>query len=261
VAFNDVVTGGQTLCAFVGLSSGAKCTFNFGKTSFNYPQEPYHSLHSQLSENQMKQLGRLFIKYRDISNQSLIEDKQGEQNQTEEATDSIHNSGLQQFQKDLGVTDEDDPILLIILWKLRSESLWGITRDEFMNGFSMCGCAGIDKIKSVVKEWRKELKNKDAQFKNFYNYVFDCIKENRTAISTDEATMAWNIILKDRKWCMYDQFVKFLRENKKNSISRDAWQQLWHFTCSYPKDLKDYDPGACWPLLYDEFVEWMNVTK
>jgi len=43
---------------------------------------------------------------------------------------------------------------------------------------------------------------------------------------------------------------------KKKAISRDAWQQLWHFMTTYPKDLKEYDTASSWPILFDEFVEW-----
>jgi hypothetical protein len=37
--------------------------------------------------------------------------------------------------------------------------------------------------------------------------------------------------------------IQWQDENRK-SISRDAWQQLWHFMAAYPKELKDYDPNG-----------------
>jgi len=78
----------------------------------------------------------------------------------------------------------------------------------------------------------------------------------------DEAIMAWNILFKERKWCMYDDLIEFFKEEQKKSISRDAWQQLWHFIVAYPSDIKNYDPDASsWPLLFDDFVHWMKKKK
>lgn len=74
-----------------------------------------------------------------------------------------------------------------------------------------------------------------------------------------------------------------MQEENKKSISRDAWQQLWHFMLAYPKDLKDYDPNSkclsyfllwwkkishlnnllalasSWPLLFDDFVNFVQT--
>jgi hypothetical protein len=56
--------------------------------------------------------------------------------------------------------------------------------------------------------------------------------------------MAWKMVLKERKWPLFDDFVEFLTKEDKKSISRDGWQQLWHFMNAYPKTLKDYDSSC-----------------
>jgi DCN1-like protein 1/2 len=102
-------------------------------------------------------------------------------------------------------------------------------------------CASIDKIKAKVSEWKDELKD-NSQFRNFYNFVFDYLKEDKKILLTEDAVAAWKIVLKDnRKWGLFVDFTEFLTAEDKKSVSRDAWQQLWHFMISYPNSLKDYD--------------------
>eukprot|EP01114_Cavostelium_apophysatum_P018127 TRINITY_DN5540_c0_g1_i1.p1 TRINITY_DN5540_c0_g1~~TRINITY_DN5540_c0_g1_i1.p1 ORF type:complete len:528 (-),score=138.22 TRINITY_DN5540_c0_g1_i1:607-2190(-) len=252
VAFTDVGPISETISPFLSLSSGARVLANFGKNPFAHPQDVYKPLHSALTEVQIGQLGQLFVHYKDVSNRDVAEDAE------QSPKNAIHGGGILEYQKDLGSIEEDDPILLLIAWKCKAKTLWELQVDEFMNGWISSGCCTIEQMKTAVKNWKKDLKTKENQFKSFYNFVFDYLKEDKTILLLDEAIVAWNIVLKDRKWDMFDQFVTFLKESGKKAVTRDSWQQLWHFMTTYPKDLKDYDPGACWPILYDEFVEWKN---
>jgi len=266
VAHTDV----QSHLRFVpvlGLSRRVKCSANFGKDAFSHNQDTYNMLHSFLSDKEIDQLSKLFSKYRDLGNQGLIEEKkaakEGKQEESEEKKvefkESIHGSGLLEFQKDLGFTDDDDPVLLLVAYKLKTETVWEISREEFMNGFTVSGCATIEQIKSKVRAWKDELKTKDKEFKQFYNFVFDYLKEDKKILILEEAITAWNLILKDRKWGLYNEFLDFLKAEDKKSISRDAWQQLWHFMGTYPSTLKDYDVNSSWPIIFDEFVEWWQA--
>jgi len=148
----------------------------------------------------------------------------------------------------------------MIAFKLKTEAVWEITREEFMNGFTVNGCCTIDKIKSKSHEWKEEIKSKTPEFKQFYNFVFDYLKEDKKILLTEEAIMAWNIVLqKEKRWALMEQFLKFLQDHQIKSISRDAWQQLWHFMIAYPKSVKEYDTLSSWPIIFDEFVEWMEA--
>jgi hypothetical protein len=67
-AWKDVDLPGRNdrLVPFVALSKGSKAKFNFGKDGFTYSQERagFHALHSKLSEGELKELGKLFSKYK-----------------------------------------------------------------------------------------------------------------------------------------------------------------------------------------------------
>ena len=53
--------------------------------------------------------------------------------------ETIHGAGLLEFQNDIGIVEDDDPTMMIIAWKLKAETLWEISRDEFINGFTIFG--------------------------------------------------------------------------------------------------------------------------
>lgn len=44
-----------------------------------------------------------------------------------------------QFYKDIGIENDEDPLILMIAYKLRCETVWEISKEEFMNGFSIAG--------------------------------------------------------------------------------------------------------------------------
>jgi len=181
VAFNDVNIAGGRLTPIVGIAKRSKCQFNFGKEPFAFPQDGYNILHSFLTEKELETLGKLFIKYKDIGNQVMLEEKKEENKGRKakeeeeekgdeieiEAKESIHGAGLLEFQKDIGVTDDDDPTMMIIAWKLKTETVWEISHDEFMNGFTIYGCGSIDKIKAKGKEWLDDTRKKGTGIQTF----------------------------------------------------------------------------------------------
>ncbi len=66
-------------------------------------------------------------------------ESQGEKLPDLEPKDSIHGQGIVEFTKDIGVMDDEDPLLMIVAWKLKCETIWEISREEFMNGFTIVG--------------------------------------------------------------------------------------------------------------------------
>jgi len=187
--------------------------------------------------------------------------KKRELTQSNVDEEKIHGPGITQLQQALDIVDEEDSLMLILFWKLNCKPAWEISRSEFMNGFTVHGCSTIEQIKAKTKEWKNEIASNDQQFKKFYNFSFDYLKEDKTILMIDEATLLWNIVLKGRKWALYQDWLNFLSTEKKKTISRDVWQQLWHFMSSYSVSLKDYDSSSSWPIIYDEFVDWMKDKK
>jgi hypothetical protein len=64
VAFTDVNTNGVRLVPMIGMAKRVKCSVNFGKDSYAFPQSSFNMLHCFLSEKEIEQLAKLFAKYK-----------------------------------------------------------------------------------------------------------------------------------------------------------------------------------------------------
>jgi len=112
--------------------------------------------------------------------------------------------------------------------------------------------------KKKCQSWRDELKNQ-AKFKQFYNFVFDYLKEEKKILTMEEATTVWEMLGVSDKWPLYRQWAEFVKDKK--SISRDTWRLFLNFIEQYPKDVSTYDADSCWPSVLDEFVDFVNKDK
>lgn len=255
VAFSGFSVG-DGLYPAASLQYGQKIAFNFGKEPFKYPLHEVfpdiHPLNINLTKDQQTQLAKLFEKYKAVG-VSL--------NESTESEEIIRGEGVLQYSKDLGVTDEKDPAMLIIAWKLNAKDkrAWEFSKDTYIGGWSLEGCYGIDTMKKKVKTWKDELKT-PAKFKAFYNFVFDYLKEERTILTIEEATAVWDIIgITEARWPMLPKWLEFIQTKK--SITRDTWRMFYAFMDQYPKDLSNFSSDDCWPTTIDEFVDHMKPVK
>ncbi|KAL6069553.1 Ryanodine receptor 44F [Balamuthia mandrillaris] len=247
VAF-DNFNAGEGLFPAMTLSQSQKVVVNFGSTNFTYPLEGHKGLHCFLSEQDMQNLGTLFNKYKGVGI-SLSE--------SGETGDVMKGQGMMQYAADLGITEDTDPGLLILAFKLGAEEQWEFSREEFVGGWTGYSAASLDKMKSKLAEWRSELQNTE-EFKKFYYWLFDYLKEEKkTILLLEEATTIWDILDMKSKWPKFwDQWTKFLNEKSTKSISKDTWRQFYDFTLTHPTSLEGYDEMGSWPILIDEFHEW-----
>jgi len=254
IAFSNV-TIGDGLFPAASLQKKQKLLFNFGKEPFKYPiNEVFpdvHPLHLSLNEAQQKDLEKLYEKYKSIGI-NLSE--------SGETEDVVKGQGLLQYSQDLGVTDDKDPGLLIVSWKLNvcHEKCWEFARDEFVGGWSIHGCHNIQTMKKKLEGWRVDVKNAQ-KFKSFYFYVFDYLKEDKKILAIEEATTVWEMLGMNQRWPLMGNWLTYL-EGKK-SISRDTWRLFYNFIEQYPNNLDNYDTDGCWPSMIDEFVEYMHKGK
>lgn len=254
VAFTNVPVG-DGLYPAASLQRKQKCSFNFGKEAFKYPlQEVFpdvHPLHLSLTDAQQKDLEKLYEKYKAIG-VNLSE--------SGETEDVIKGQGLLQYSQDLGITEDKDPGLLLVFWKLNAnhEKCWEFARDEFVGGWAIHGCSTVAAMKKKLDTWRAEIKS-PQKFKSFYNYVFDYLKEDKKILALEEATTVWDMLSMNQRWPLMNNWLTYLSDKK--AISRDTWRLFLNFTEQYPTSLDSYDTDGCWPSMIDEFVEYMHKGK
>uniref|UniRef100_A0ACD5UK58 Uncharacterized protein n=1 Tax=Avena sativa TaxID=4498 RepID=A0ACD5UK58_AVESA len=97
-----------------------------------------------------------------------------------------------------------------------------------------------------------------CQFNTFYDFVFFISRENgQKNITVQKAVAAWRIVLIGR-FRLLDRWCNFVEKYQRHNISEDAWQQLLAFSRCVNEDLEGYDPKGAWPVIIDDFVEYMH---
>ncbi len=239
----------KTLVPFCLLARNMKVTFNFGATAFRYPQHNYNQLHLPLDEKQIQGLGVLFHKYCRIANEAQ---------EDEDYDPSIFEAGTDAYMADLGITDDMDPSIFIIAWKLGCATPWVISKAEWMNGWSVQGAATTADMKQKLATWRKDLEDPKV-FTTFYNWVFDHMRGDKRILDWEQVKILWQVVLSSRKWPLFPKWIEFLEKTKTKAINQDLWSMIWEFMKAFPKDLKAYDPSeSAWPGKLDEFAEYME---
>eukprot|EP01119_Soliformovum_irregulare_P016617 TRINITY_DN4845_c0_g1_i1.p1 TRINITY_DN4845_c0_g1~~TRINITY_DN4845_c0_g1_i1.p1 ORF type:complete len:381 (+),score=110.93 TRINITY_DN4845_c0_g1_i1:324-1466(+) len=183
---------------------------------------------------------------------AIKEDEPGD----EDPGDVMRGMGTLQYSQDLGITDDKDPSLLLIAFKLQvnQPAVWQFSREEFMR-WNKFGCKTLEDMQKKCKSWRDDLKRED-EFKNFYLFVFDYLREERKILSTEEAIVAWEILGMESRWPLMKDWIDYLKKHQ--AINRDTWRLLYTFIKQHPRDLTNYDPDGCWPSAIDDFVETMR---
>jgi len=253
VAFTSV--DGEGFYPAASIHKRQKVNFNFGKQPFKYDITQIfpdiHPLQLKLTKDQYIAVGKLFDKYKAIS----INVSESSENE-----DVIRGEGLLQYGRDLSITEDSDPGLMIIAWKcnVNHQKSWEMTREEFVGGWALHGCHTIDSMKKKLKEWKEEIKQPN-KFRQFYYYVFDYLREDKKSLSIEECVTLWQILGVDKRWPLWPKWLQYLESKK--AISRDVWRLFINFMEQYPKDLTNYDADGCWPSVIDEFVDWFKERK
>ncbi|KAJ3446928.1 rp42 related [Anaeramoeba flamelloides] len=180
----------------------------------------------------------------------------------DEKSQVIDPEGVQAFFDKIGV-DVMDEMALIISWKLNAKEMGVYTKEEFVENWWKYKCDTIEKMKDKLSEFEKEVKNNE-KFKEYYSFVFEFGKEDpeHRAITVQLAIQLWSIIL-PKRFALLDKWIKFLSQDhvKKSSITRDTWKLLIDFAFTIKPDLSNYDEMSAWPVLIDEFCEYVQENN
>lgn len=172
--------------------------------------------------------------------------------------DSLSPQHLVALAGTLGI-HEDDIVLYVLAWKLQCKTPMKISRDEWVRGLLGMRIDTMEKLKVAVPVLRNELKT-STNFRNFYNFVFDWVRESPQAkyVSTETACVMWPLIFEGRGFPHLKLWLEFFSSVYKKTVSRDLWRQTFDFA---QISLESYDPSSSWPTAMDEFVEWQKSRK
>lgn len=76
-----------------------------------------------------------------------------------------------------------------------------------------------------------------------------------------ETAKAMLQLLLSKTWPLYPEFAQFLEQSKYRVINKDQWCNILEFSRTINNDLSNYDFDGAWPVLLDEFVEWLKQVR
>lgn len=175
----------------------------------------------------------------------------------------IEPEGIESLCSDLGV-DHTDVRILMLAWKMRAEKQAYFTWEEWRRGLKALRADTITKLKKALPGLEKEVKS-PSNFPDFYSYAFRyCLtEEKQKSIDIESICQLLDLVLGTQFRAQVDYFIEYLRvQSDYKVINMDQWMGFYRFCdeISFP-DFSNYDDQLAWPLILDNFVEWMRAKQ
>ncbi|KAL7162167.1 hypothetical protein ACSBR2_042610 [Camellia fascicularis] len=175
----------------------------------------------------------------------------------------IEPEGIEALCSDLEV-DHTDVRILMLAWKMQAEKQGYFTLDEWRRALKALRADTVTKLKKALPELEKEVK-RPSNFVDFYSYAFRyCLtEEKQKSIDIESICQLLDLVLGSQFRAQVDYFVEYLRTQiDYKVINMDQWMGFYRFCneISFP-DHSNYDAELAWPLILDNFVEWMRAKQ
>ncbi|KAL2533998.1 protein of unknown function (DUF298) [Abeliophyllum distichum] len=178
-------------------------------------------------------------------------------------SDTIEPEGIESLCSDLEV-DHTDVRILMLAWKMQAKKQGYFTREEWRRGLKAMKVDTISKIKKALPELEKEVR-RPSNLVDFYSYAFRyCLtEEKQKSIDIESICILLDLVLGLDFRPQVDALVLYLKmQNDYKVINLDQWMGFYRFCneISFP-DFSNYDPELAWPLVLDNFVDWMRAKE
>ncbi|XP_058067552.1 uncharacterized protein LOC131216934 [Magnolia sinica] len=205
----------------------------------------FRSASSKASNKELERIDHLFSSYADKS------------------SGMIDPEGIESLCADVEV-DHTDVRILMLAWKMKAEKQGYFTLEEWRRGLKALRADNISKIKKALPELEKEVR-RPQNFSDFYSYAFQyCLtEEKQKSIDIESICVLLDLVLGSQYHPQVDSLIDYLKkQNDYKVINMDQWMGFFRF-CNEIKfpSLDNYDPDHAWPLVLDNYVEWMREKQ
>ncbi|CAG9135384.1 hypothetical protein JYU34_017804 [Plutella xylostella] len=176
-----------------------------------------------------------------------------------EEPDILGPEGMEKFCLDLGV-DPENVVMLVIAYKMGAKQMGYFTQDEWLKGLTELQTDSVHKLQNKL-EYLKSLLNDPHFFKAVYRYSYDFARDKeQRSLDTSTARALLTVLLP--RWSLRPALGQFLEHCRRyRVVNRDQWSNILEFSRSVDRELSDYDTDGAWPVMLDEFVEWLRAER
>ncbi|XP_035780385.1 DCN1-like protein 4 isoform X2 [Anopheles albimanus] len=178
---------------------------------------------------------------------------------TPDDPETLGPEGMEKFCEDIGVEPEN-VAMLVLAYKMGAKQMGFFTKTEWMKGLTDLQCDTASKVQSKL-DYLRGLLNDPNNFKIIYRYAYDFARDKDQRSMDIETAKAMLQLLLGKHWPLYTQFAQFLEQSKYKVINKDQWCNILEFSRTISNDLTNYDVDGAWPVMLDEFVEWLRQLR
>lgn len=171
--------------------------------------------------------------------------------------DTLAPEGMEKFCEDIGVEPENI-VMLVLAWKMDAKQMGFFTLQEWLRGLTDLQCDTPQKLQGKMELLRSFLDD-PVTFKSIYRYAYDFARDKDQRSMDIDTGKAMLQLLLGKHWSLYSSFHQFIEQSKYRVINKDQWFNILEFSRSICNDLSNYDEDGAWPVLLDEFVEWLKL--
>lgn len=179
---------------------------------------------------------------------------------TADEPDVLGPEGMEKFCNDLAV-DPENVVMLVIAYKMGAKQMGYFTKEEWVKGLTEIQCDSIVKLQNKL-EYLRNLLNDPAVFKAIYRYSYDFARDKEQRSLESSCARALLGVLLPR-WSLRNNLCRFLelRAKRYRVVNRDQWCNILEFSRAVDLSLSAYDSDGAWPVMLDEFVEWLRAER
>ncbi|XP_053692659.1 DCN1-like protein 4 [Sabethes cyaneus] len=173
--------------------------------------------------------------------------------------DTLAPEGMERFCEDISVEPEN-VVMLVLAYKMGARQMGFFTQSEWLKGLTDLQCDTSEKVTNKLDHLRNLL-NDHNTFKLIYRYAYDFARDKDQRSMDVETAKGMLQLLLGKHWPLYPQFALFLEQSKYKVINKDQWCNILEFSRTISNDLTNYDVDGAWPVMLDEFVEWLRHLR